>query len=118
MPVLHVSQSMPNIKQFFLPSTAGLSEDQQAWVKIDVGPETPADWNAYTDADQNYAVRMSRVMVQRIKEWNFVDESGNQVPIDFNSFWSLAAADRLYILSIQLDAAPGAQPLTLTEKKS
>lgn len=117
MPVLHISQPQQHIQQLYLPSTANLPQDEQAWVKLDVGPESVADWQVITDGDQNYAVRQSRIIVNRIKEWNFVDEQGQPVPITFESFWALPAADRLYLLTVKFDQS--ANPaLSAQEKKT
>lgn len=126
MPVLRVTQPQSNIKKFYLPSTSkyvdanGVSQktpiEQQAWVNVDVGPESVLDWQVVTDEDQNSALRKARIIIRRIKEWNFVDENNMPVPITFESFWSLPDEDRLYLLTIQFDE--GQKSLTLDEKKS
>lgn len=116
MSVLHVTPPASHIKQFYLPSTASLPQDQQDWVKIDVSPESVADWQVITDSDQNYAVRQSRIVVRRLVEWSFTDEQGNPAPITFENFWALPAADRLYLLTLKFDQ-PAGQPLSAEEKK-
>lgn len=126
MSVLHISQPQPHIKQFYLPSTRTKIVDgeeverpleEQDWVKIDVGPETVADWQVINDGDQNYAVRQARIVVRRLVEWSFTDEQGNPAPITFESFWALAPADRLYLLTLKFDQ-PDGPSLSTQEKKT
>lgn len=117
MSVLHVAPPQSHIKQFYLPSTSSSPQEEQDWVKIDVGPETVADWQVITDTDQNYAVRQARIVVRRLVEWSFTDEQGNPAPITFENFWALPPADRLYLLTVKFDE-PAGVPLSGQEKKA
>lgn len=117
MPVLHITPPQSNVKQFELPSTTKLPQEERAWVLMDVGPDRPADWLAVTDLDRNYAARQARVVVSRIQKWNFIDDQGSPIPVSFENFWHLAPEDRLYLLTIKFDE-PAGQTLTTQEKKT
>lgn len=117
MPVLNVQQPKEHIKRFYLPSTAALPKEDQAWVDVDVSPESVADWQAISDDDNNFFMRMSRIIVRRIRDWNFIDPNGTPIPISYNAFWSLQESDRVYLLSLSFDRS-NVPPLNTEEKKT
>lgn len=122
MPQLPLPAAAPHVKKFLMPSTAKqpdgtpTPEDQQAWVKMDVGPITPTDSQQFSDEDRNAVVRLQRIVVGRIKEWNFVNADGQPEPINLETYYRLAQEDKEYLQSIEFDGGP--PPLTDDQKKT
>lgn len=116
MPVLKSSNL--EVKQFMLPSTASLPEDQQAWVKAEVGPLTTGDIvnSGAVSADASPTQQTVSLLIARIKEWNFTDESGKAVEINYDNVCKLDINDFGYIAgSIITDSS--ASQLSTDEKK-
>jgi hypothetical protein len=114
MPVLPSRKE--NLKKYYLPSTAGLPKEDQAWVIIDMQPITTADYMTYTDADQNAQVRLARIMLSRIKEWNFQDDDGSLLPVGLDGFVRMQPEDFEYLKLQDFAGAP--QDLSTDSKKN
>lgn len=115
MPQLNIESASPYIKKFYLPSTAKLPQEQQAWVSMDISPDTVGDLMAWSDEDSNTVARQMRILTRRIKEWNFVDQSGAPVPITFESVCHIPTIDLRYLREIPYERGPG--DLSLEDKK-
>jgi hypothetical protein len=119
MPVL--PNHVPQLKQFYLPSTAALPPSEQAWVKIDLSPATTADLLLYEDTD-NADVRFIKWLVSRAHSWNFNEPDGKPIDINFQSVLRIDKQDYHYLfqehiksISESMKADPG---LSTEEKKS
>jgi len=115
MPVL-ASLPQPDIKQFFLPSTASLPEADQAWVKMDVSPLNAQDFLVMEGGESAVKIGM-RVFAERIKEWNFTEADGTTVPIAYENILRLDQGDLKY-LSSQMPSMSANAQLNADQKKS
>lgn len=93
MPVL---KDKSEIKRVYLPSTESLPEEQKAFVDMEVGPMTTAD---IVGLDTNAGeVEMGvRMLAARIKGWNFTDEAGNEIEINFDNVKKLDIEDFTFL---------------------
>ena len=107
--------SAPHIKQFYLPSTAALPIEQQAWIKYDVSQNLVEDMSALDDEDPNTAVRVWRVHAHRIKDWNMTRQ-GVLVPITYENVVCLPPEDLNFIRTIKRDS-PSVAELSEDDKK-
>lgn len=114
MPIL--PSHTPVIRQLYLLSTRSLPQDQQAWVKLDVGPLLTEDTFLYTDLDVNSNVRFARWLARRIVEWNFTEADGTPVPINYDTISRLPKEDFDYLANQDLVKQP--EGLPAEEKKS
>jgi hypothetical protein len=105
-----------NLAKYYLPSTANLPIEEQAWVMIDMQPVTTADYMSYTDADQNTQVRLARIMLARIHSWNFTNEDGTPVEINMDNFVRIEQLDFEYLKLQKFTDAP--QELSDDSKKN
>lgn len=113
MPQLPLPQPTSNIKKFFLPSTASLPKDEQAWVLFDIGSNQLANLEAISDDDKNQIVSSLRITTSRIKDWNFTDSDGNTDPITFENVCRMSVDDLRYLRNIKIEVLPEA----LSEEK-
>lgn len=117
MPNLPLPEASTNIQKYFMPSTAKLPKEEQAWIMLDVGQNTLADLEAIEGTDKNMAVMGYRVLTSRIKDWNFTDpKTGEKASITLENVIRLADEDKAYLRKLDF-AAPEQQPLS-EEKKS
>lgn len=94
-------------KQLYLPSTEHLTDDQKAWVVMEVGPLTAADLLSY-DGAQTSGYNTVSSLVPRIKEWN-IEEDGVRVPITFETVKRLLLEDIMFLDS-QIGRGDGGLP--------
>ncbi len=114
MPVLKTPQV--TIKQFYLPSTSHLPQDEQAWVKVNVGAMLTGDVMTYSDDDGNVTARMAKILVSRISEWNLTDEAGTALVVNFENLCKFPVEDFNYLIKQETSSDTAA--LTDEEKKS
>lgn len=117
MPVLPQNQAL--IKQFYLPSYASLPQEQQGWVKLDVGPALAGETLLYDDTD-SADMRFIKLLSFRIKEWNMTEDNGTAIPVNVEGVKRLLKPDYLYLVE-QIVLATQQQPvgeLATAEKKS
>lgn len=105
----------PIVKQFYLPSTAKLPEDQQAWVKMDVSPMNVRDHLLVQIGDTPSAVSI-RILAARIRDWNVLEVDQTPLPINTDSILRLGQANLNYLAAqIPTEAT---STLDLDQKKS
>lgn len=113
-----LKKAAEEIKQFFMPSTANLPTEQQAWVKMDVGEVLAGDvLDMMNDETQNPgAGNMSGSMLaHRIKEWNFTEDD-ELLPINLANVRRLEKEDLTYLFGL-INMTSNSQ-LNDTEKKT
>lgn len=94
MPKLAVTT---NLQKVYLPSTAKEADEQnKAWVVLNTGALSPRD---ILEADPSGGQMKITVhmLASRIKEWNFTDDSGERVVIDFDSVTRLDLEDFTFL---------------------
>lgn len=105
MPLLPDPISTPHVKQMYLPQPKAqdgnpLPQDQQAWVKMDF---RAVDGSDITQGISNFVDPFGAFLVRRIVEWNFVDETGQTLPITYENVMRIGKENIAYLAS---------QPLT------
>lgn len=114
MPVLP-SLPEPVIKQFYLPSTSSLPQEEQGWVKMDVSPMNVQD-RLSAEAGETPVQASIRILATRIREWNFTEADGSAAAITPVSVLRLGDANLNYLaaqISVESDTA-----LSAAQKKS
>ena len=81
MPTL---QKKSKIERFYLPSTKDLPEDQKAFVDMETGKLTAGDIVG-VDVKAGEVEIGVRMLASRIKGWNFTDEQGNPLEVNFET---------------------------------
>ena len=104
-----------NYQRYYMPSTSSLPKEEQTWVVYDTSPVRPSDSFEITDFD-NPAVRLCKVMVNRIQDWNYNDTDGGKAEITWQNVGDIPQVDLDYLSSVKLSEV--AAELTDTEKKS
>jgi hypothetical protein len=112
-----IKAHVENRKQFYLPSTKELPLAQQAYIIVDVAPMLTGDIlnPDLTDGD-NVNMRMAKLFLARIKEWNLTLEDGTALPVSLESMALLQREDFVYLISQPFVAAD--QALDDGQKKS
>lgn len=89
MPVL---KNRELVKEFVLPSTKNLPKEDQAIVAMDVSPIKTGDVVGVSQGmtEGEASVRM---LYERIKSWNYTDETGNLLPVSFDNVKALDIDD-------------------------
>lgn len=133
MPV--IKQYAENLKKFYMPSTAFVRDaageivkdaegkaqatpvEDQAFVVLDVSPTITNDiLNPDLSDLDNTNLRLAKLLLARIREWNYTFESGEQLPITLDSLKLLQREDFQYLCQ-QPFATPG-KTLGDDQKKS
>jgi hypothetical protein len=112
MPVL---EKKSNLERVYLPSTKHLPEEEQAFVDIESGKMTTGDVIGVdpTSGEVEVGVRM---LVNRIKGWNFTDSEGKELEINFENVQLLEIEDFSFLAEkLNLGAVEG---LSEIEKKT
>lgn len=87
--------------KYYMPSTADLPKDQQKWVIYDNSPVRPMDSFEVTDYD-NPSVRLCKILLSRIQDWNYTDENGEKSPLTWQKVGEIPQEDYKYISEIVL----------------
>jgi hypothetical protein len=111
MPVL---EKKSKIERLYLPSTKHLPEDQQAFVDMETGPMTTGD---IIDVDPKAGeVEIGvRMLVSRVKGWNFTNAEGSELEISFESLQLLDMEDFAFLAA---KIPQNTEALTAQEKKT
>jgi hypothetical protein len=113
MPVLTVSTE--KLEKLFLPSTEkAANEEDKAWVVMDVSPLLTGDTAAVESDAKNAGEATMYMLAARIKEWNFTEQDGTPIDVNFESMKRLQLTDFTFLQN-KLETGEGA--LTDDEKK-
>jgi hypothetical protein len=113
-----LSTATTDIKQFFLPSTSNLPQEDQAWVRMNVGEMLGGDIMDLIGENEVKPGAISCVILaSRIKEWNFTKPDGIPEEIAVESVRRMEMADLAYLLQQFTDKLPAAN-LGDDQKKS
>lgn len=112
MPVL---RSDSDLQRLELPSTANKEDVDRAWVVMDVSTPTGRDLLS-VDANETSGQTTVRGLAARIKEWNYTDENGTTMPINYNTVQLLEVEDIKFLNAQIKDASE--DNLTTEEKKT
>jgi hypothetical protein len=93
MPVL---ANKSKIERYYLPSTKSLPQEDQAFVDMEIGPLTAADIIGI-DPQASEAESAIKMLVARIKGWNFTDAEGGEVEINFETVKQLDMEDFAFL---------------------
>ncbi|HVB24128.1 MAG TPA: hypothetical protein VNG51_19475 [Ktedonobacteraceae bacterium] len=93
-----------------------IPQEEQGWVKMDVSPMNVQDSLVIEASDTTLMRAGTRIVAERIKEWNFTDAAGNVAPVNFQTVLQLGKTNIDY-LSGQI-AIPESQVLSDYQKKS
>lgn len=105
MPLLPDPIIQPNIKKLILPQPSkdenglDLPVEKRAYVKMDVRPTDGAD---ITQSATNLIDPFGGFLVRRIVEWNFVDESGVPMPINYDNVLRIGKDNIAYLAGQEL----------------
>lgn len=84
------------VKQIYLPSTAHLPQEEQAWVTLDVSSASAADILS-VDSDDTAGATSVKGLLERIVEWNYTDEEDNPLPVTFENLKLMDLDDFTYL---------------------
>lgn len=102
------------VKQFYLPSTMGLPDEEQAWVKMDISPMKGEDLVIGEEMSSKIEAS-AQILSERITEWNFTDETNNKIDISLESCKLLDLQDFIYL---QKQIKGKMMDLTTAQKKT
>lgn len=114
MPVLKKYEE--KIDRIYLPSTEHLPEEQKAFVDMDTRPVQTADIED-VDPELSQISISVEMLAERIKGWNFTDESGNDLPVTVENIKLLEVSDFVHLGDI-INKSSQKRELSTAEKKA
>lgn len=111
-----------DIKQFYLPSTAQLPQEEQAWVKLDVGDLLAGEMIDFATATgEDGTMKMDftiQILEKRIVEWNFTKADGTVEEVTIGNVRRMSANDLKYLMEQFQSKLSLSSPLGDEQKKS
>lgn len=112
MPIL---KDQSKVERFYLPSTEKLPEEEKAFVDLDIGPVITGDVVG-ADLEAGEVKVGVQMLTDRIKGWNYTNESGEPLEINFDNVKLLDMDDFVFLAQqLPTDKVEG---LTAPEKKT
>jgi hypothetical protein len=102
------------LEKIYLPSSKdALTEEDRAWVVMDVSPQKAADLYSL-EQDMSSGQIYLEMVANRIKEWNCTDQTGEPLPVTVDNVGLIGMEDFKFLQ----DRIPEGQSLNSEEKKT
>lgn len=85
-------KSTEQLKKIYLPSTSGETEENKAWVVMDVSPQKAGDMLSF-DTMMTQGRMGFMLVLGRLREWNYTDAQNATLPITEETLGYVAIPD-------------------------